>query len=108
MYKILSIGLSCFIFSGCAAHAHPGHHQRTVVSVTLGWNWVPAHYKRGHWVKGHWRHPHYGVSHRALHQGPPPVRPNERAIWVPGYWKYHNSHRYWISGRWTYAPPKRR
>jgi hypothetical protein len=108
MHKILSIGLSCFMLSGCVAHAHSGHPAKTVVSVTLGWNWIPAHYERGHWVRGHWRHPHYGASHRTLRQGPPPIRPHAKAIWVSGHWKYHNGHRHWISGKWVHTPAKRR
>ena len=108
MHKILSIGLSCFMLSGCAAHAHSGPSSKTVLSVTLGWNWIPAHYERGHWVRGHWRHPHYGASHRTLRQGPPPMRPHAKAIWVSGHWKHHNGHRHWIPGKWIHTPPKRR
>ena len=34
----------------------------------------------------------------------PPPPPFESAVWVGGYWNWHRSNWYWLSGRWAARP----
>ena len=75
--------------------AKPAHPQVTV-SVTLGWTWVEATLFR----RAHWTHSHYGRSYRVLAAGPPPHRPHDLSVWVPGHWEGRGRHRHWVPGHW--------
>ena len=76
--------------------APPGWPNPPIISVTVGWTWVEATLLR----RAHWHHPHYGHSHRAFTAGPPPARPHDHAVWVPGHWEGPRRHKVWVPGHW--------
>ena len=86
------------------SEAHPRHRAKHIqksgpaIAVTIGWTWVEASL----FHSAHWSHPHYGRSHRGLAVGPPPSRPNQHAVWVPGHWTGKRNHRHWASGHWRH------
>jgi hypothetical protein len=84
--------------------------------------WIPGYWVKGqdrwHWIGGWWRVPPAdvtaGLTVRA-DRAPPPPRPQTArtpapvpgAVWVPGYWHWHQRRFLWIEGRW-FIPPSGR
>jgi hypothetical protein len=102
------IGISAvlgFLIIPIKSEAHPRHKTKHVqrsapaIIVTIGWTWVEASL----FHSAHWRHPNYGRSHRNFTSGPPPARPNQHAVWVPGHWTGKRNHRHWAPGHWSHT-----
>lgn len=69
-----------------------------------------------HWISGFWRVPERDVrEHRTVKAPKPPPpsepaeesrppRPSERAVWVPGTWRWDGRAYVWVSGTWRIPP----
>ena len=71
--------------------------NRSAVTVTVGWVWVPPVRVGVRYHQGYWSHPVHGhVVHRA-HRHRPPVR-----TWIPGHYEGYGRHRHWVPGHYRY------
>ncbi|HEV2392495.1 MAG TPA: hypothetical protein VG146_09050 [Verrucomicrobiae bacterium] len=77
--SLAGVAVICCLAAGCAVERHP------VVVTPSGAVVVP--------------------------KSPPPARhevlpspPDETAVWVPGFWKFHADHWFWMDGHWEEPP----
>jgi hypothetical protein len=106
--------------------AHVWMAGRYALPPAAGYRWVPARWvsERGQWVffEGHWavsQPPSAGsvydpgpapTEEEVVQVAPPapivevrPPLPFAGAVWIPGYWRWHDGRHVWVGGRWSAA-----